>query len=83
MSGHHELRAIGIGERASLDPPKSKRERKPRDKTLVKRTEKATGRRVSGITYLPDGSRKLEVGKPEREPEGDLNLAGWRNRHAR
>ncbi|MGH6865739.1 MAG: hypothetical protein ACREDO_06135 [Methyloceanibacter sp.] len=70
--GHDSLVAVSVGEHATLDP-KPKRERKPRDATLIKRTEKAAGRPAGGMTYHPDGSRTVQIGEIAPEPidEGD------------
>ncbi|MGH6866084.1 MAG: hypothetical protein ACREDO_07955 [Methyloceanibacter sp.] len=80
--GHHHLVAVGVGKHAALDP-KPKRERKPRDATLIKRTEKAAGRPVAGMTYHPDGSRTVQIGdKAEQQPDITPLEAWRRKRHA-
>jgi hypothetical protein len=55
-------------------------------KTLVKRTEAATGRKACGVTYSPDGSRTVqvgEIGEAEATPPAELSpLELWRLKHA-
>jgi hypothetical protein len=48
----------------------AKRERKPRVKTLIERTQKAAGRLACGVTYHPDGSRTVEIDKAEATGNG-------------
>ena len=53
------------------------RQRKPRVKTLIERTEKATGRPATGVTYHADGSRTIAIGdmaEGERANGNESNL---------
>lgn len=73
--GHHCLKALDLVTAApEIDTPflginllrslfARRRKRRPSDKTLVKRAEVATGRLAARVTYHPDGSRTVEVGK--------------------
>jgi hypothetical protein len=45
--------------------------RKPSDKTLVKRAETATGRPAKKLTFAPDGSVTVEVGKAEADEQSN------------
>jgi hypothetical protein len=64
---------------------RKRRKRTPTDTTLMKQTEKATGRTVSGITRHPDGSRTVwfdgtvETGGGEAETadHGAVNGNPW------
>ena len=49
---------------AAVKAERARKPSKPRDETLVKRAEKATGKPATGITYRPDGTRTVAVGDP-------------------
>ena len=50
--------------KAAVKAERARKPSKPRDETLVKRAEKATGKPATGITYRPDGTRTVAVGDP-------------------
>jgi hypothetical protein len=88
--GHHELRArdlvVGVPEigepwlfvnvKRSLFPTRAKA--KLTDATLIKRAERATGRRVCGNSYHEDGSRTVTVGGEAEQREAAKERARWR-----
>jgi hypothetical protein len=56
---------------------RKRRKRKPSDATLMKQTEKATGRRVSGIAHHEDGSRTVWFGEKTAADLDGPNSNPW------
>jgi len=66
-----------IRERRARKPPK------PRLRTLIERAEAATGKTVTAITTLPDGTTKLNLSTHQDDQQQGNEVDEWIAKHAR